>query len=101
MKTKQPKPWFNASGWMLRKLPKQCVADCTAAGAVDDAVEYWQKKLGFTVPQERARKWLERFGAWEAEEIAAWSDEETAARCLWILAGNAKENKGEAFGLVE
>ena len=89
--------WFDDNGWMNGTIPEECVADCSASGAVDEAVEYWVKKLGFDVPEPKAAEWLREYGAWDAEELA--DHEANARRVLWLACGDVKE-KGEWMGLI-
>lgn len=102
---KTPKPWFDLKyGWLQRKIPKQCVQDCARQGDCVDPCEDWVKRLpGFedsiAAVRERAEKWIQEYGAWEREEIKAFSDFDLAVRVLWIATGDIKEN-GEWFGLA-
>lgn len=72
------RPWFNKDGWILRRLPAECVTDCTAQGSVDASVEHWCERLGFKVPRERAISWLREMGAWSQLELASETDETLA-----------------------
>ena len=90
---------FNEYGYMTGEFPAACVEDCSHAGACDDDVEYWRKRLEFTVPRERAIAYMREFGAWEPEELDAMSDDDLAARILWIACGEIKE-QGDWAGLV-
>lgn len=76
-------------------LPAEAIKDCSASGRVDDAVEYWRKKLGFTVDRKLAIQDLQEYGAWEKEELEALSDDDLAEKILWLACGNFKD--GEDF----
>lgn len=95
---------FNEYGHWLGEFPAECVADCSASGAVDQSVAYWLKKLSFSVPREMAIKWLREFGAWPLETdeydtgLNDMSDDEIAGKVLWLACCDIKEN-GEWFGL--
>ncbi len=76
------------------ELTEECVRDCAASGAVDDAVAYW-----LTVPQvarqletltlEDSARILYGYGAWAAGELR---DLETnKGRILWIAAGDIRD----------
>jgi len=76
-------------------LPEECVQDCGAGGgAKDQAVEYWRKKLNFTVDRQKAIDCLQGYGAWEPEELEALSDEEIADKILWLACSNFAEWDG-------
>lgn len=47
---------------------------------------------------EDVRKWAAGFGAWEEEEIAAWSTDECAALVLQYCAGDLRELQALAPG---
>ena len=89
--------WFDHHGWLTEQLPSDCVLECSAAGAVDEAVAYWIKELDFDVPEPQAARWLKEFGAWDEEELANHDD--NVQRVLWLACCDIKEN-GEWFGLV-
>lgn len=94
------KPWFDAHGWIQKRLPREAIADCSASGPVDESVAYWRVKLHFEVPRDLAIAWLAEFGAWSSEELAALSDEDIAEKCLWLLCCDAREEKRQPFGLI-
>ena len=91
--------WFDEYGWLLRKLPEECVQDCTAPGRVDEAVEYWQKKLEFTVPRARAIEWLLESGGWSMDELSMRDDVWLAQAVLWLGCGEVQDY-GEWKGLL-
>jgi hypothetical protein len=94
------KPWFDEHGWMQKRVPRECIAECSAVGDVDESVHFWRAKLHFDVPRELAIAWLREFGAWTAEELATTSDETLAERCLWLMCCDARENKRQPDGLI-
>ena len=76
-------------------LPLDCIADCAASGAVDDAVAYWLRQpviasqLDGLSLLDTARI-LYGYGAWEAADLA---DLETnLGRILWLAAGDCRDN---------
>ena len=75
------------------QLNPDCIADCAAGGAVDDAVAFWTDTLGFTVNRARALAYLRSTGAWEREELDAATDETLARRVLWLACCNFKEGE--------
>lgn len=89
--------WFDENGWLVGQIPKQCIRDCSQAGAVDDAVARWVEQLDFDCPEPQAAKWLREFGAWDAEELA--DHEANNRRVLWIACCDIKE-QGEWLGLI-
>lgn len=92
-----PKYGYLASG----QFPADCIEDCSASGAVDDAVEYWRVNLNFASALEphrdHVKAYLKEFGAWddldEADIITL------ANRVLWIACWDIRE-QGEWAGLV-
>lgn len=96
MKTEE---WFDENGWLLKELPEECVKACHHSGQCDEDVEYWQKKLDFRVPRDKAQEWLRKYGAWTQEELQEKTDEELAQVVLWLACGDIQES-GEWFGLV-
>jgi hypothetical protein len=91
--------WFDEHGWIVRDIPAEAVPDCHHAGACDEGVEYWRKKLGFEVPRKLAIEWLADFGAWTREELAEAEPETLAERVLWLACADIAE-QGEWLGLV-
>ena len=75
------------------QLPAECIADCSASGSVDDAVDYWQRKLDFTVDRKSAEKYLRQTGGWDAAELAAEDDVTLARRVLWIACCDLREER--------
>jgi hypothetical protein len=88
---------FDSYGWFIGTLPEDCVSDCSAAGDVFAAAEYWRKEIDFQVPRELAARYLEAFGAWD--DLDTVEDETLARRVLWIACGDMKE-QGEWLGLI-
>lgn len=80
----------------IEELPRDCVDECSAPGPADNAVDYWRVHLGFTVNRERAIRCLQGYGAWSAEELSASSNDELAARVLWLACGSFNEYATEA-----
>lgn len=74
------------------KLTKQQVAEMSAAGSVDAAVEYWSRKVRRprNATPARLRAELKEYGAWNNEELQ--DDAMNWQRILWITAGNIKED---------
>lgn len=91
--------FFNQYGYFVGEFPEDCVVECSAAGEVKGAVEYWTGKLGFEVPRERAINYLAEFGAWSHAELNEMNDTDLAEKVLWLACCDIKEN-GEWFGLV-
>lgn len=75
----------------LTDLPPECIADCAHSGRCDDDVAHWMAELSFTVDRARAIRCLKGYGAWDDEELAASSDDELAARVLWLACGDFSE----------
>jgi len=75
---------------LVEDLPEECVRDCSTPGQdASEAVSYWRRRLGFTVPRAFAVDYLRGFGAWD--DLATADDETIAERVLWIFAGDARE----------
>ncbi len=79
------------------KLPIQCVQDCTAQGANDDAVDFWQRTCAeIEYPSREAMiTGLLEYGAWSEEELNALNDDELEQKVLWISCHNAKDEMNE------
>ncbi len=85
-------------GWLASgQFPADCIESCSASGSVDDAVEYWVRKLNFTPPRNHMERYLKEFGAWDALQTA--DDETLAQRILWTACCEIRE-QGEWLGLV-
>lgn len=50
--------------------------------------------LGTDEEKEAFRVFVSRFGAWSAEEIASWNDDELNALCIQFVAGDMREPVG-------
>lgn len=87
------RPWFDAHGWLIRRIPRECWRDCSAPGPADDSVAYWRERLHFSVPRELAIAWLREFGAWDADELNESSDNELADRVLWLASCDLRERR--------
>lgn len=95
--TFEPKYGYLASG----QFPEECIDDCSASGSVDDAVEYWRNKLGFSATLEPVRtlaeRYLKEYGAWD--DLAEADIDTLADRILWTACCDIRE-QGEWLGLV-
>lgn len=74
----------------IRTLPADCIKDCSAQGAVDDAVDYWVRKLGFEAPPWLLRDYLRSFGAWDSSQLC--DHQANLRRLLWSWACDCKRN---------
>lgn len=94
--TFDPRYGYLSSG----SFPADCIESCSASGAVDDAVEYWRKKLGLSEALEPVRPLVERylreFGAWD--DLATADIDTLADSVLWIACCDIAE-QGEWSGL--
>lgn len=68
----------------LSDLPPECIRDCSAAGQVSGAVDYWRKRLGLLMPRREAQAALARTGAWSVADLVACDNGTIAARILWL-----------------
>lgn len=82
--------WFDGRD-AVAPLPADCVADCSTSGAVDEAVDYWIKKLSFEAPSWLLRDYLQGYGVWDAAELC--DHQANLKRLLWIWASNCREYK--------
>jgi hypothetical protein len=78
--------WFDRLGWSVQLLPPDCVADCSAQGSVDEAVDYWVGKLGFEAPAWLLRRYLKRYGIWDRRELC--DHQQNLRRLLWDWCGS-------------
>jgi hypothetical protein len=74
-----------------------CILGCSHSGRCDDDVEFWVKELNFAdgLPVEKAKRYLQEYGAWDEEELENMSDDDVAQRVLWIFCGNIKDEAHE------
>lgn len=90
-------------GWLASgSFPRECIAECSAGGRVDDAVSYWCKRLNFTEAlaphRELVERYLREYGAWE--DLGTADMETLAHRVLWTACCDMAET-GECWaGLV-
>lgn len=91
--------WFHDTGELKEEIPKDCVEACSHGGQCDSDIEYWQKKLTFDVPREKAIDWLLEYGAWSKEELKALPDVELAHKVLWLACNDIME-QDEWLGLI-
>lgn len=92
------KPYFDTFGNFIGTIPRDCVTDCAAKGDVTEAVQFWVKKLRFSVPRDKAMPYIRAFGAYTAEELADMSDFRIDCFCLWQACCDIKE-EGDYYGL--
>ncbi|QPN63684.1 hypothetical protein [Synechococcus sp. CBW1004] len=88
--------WFHGS-FSHGLLPADCVADCSASGPVDDAVEYWVRRLDFDGPPWMIRHHLRGYGAWSTADLC--DHQANRRRLLWIWACNCCE--GDSLLVLE
>src|SRR5271165_655290 len=89
-------------GWLASgQFPVDCIAECSASGRVDEAVEHWRKKLKLSEALEPVRPLVERYlreyGAWD--DLAEADIDTLADRVLWTACCDIRE-QGEWGGLV-
>lgn len=96
---KAPSLFDKQGNYTGEPFPPECVAECSASGAVDEAVASWCTKLGFAVPHDLACRWLQGFGAWSRWELRQETNETISQRVLWLACSSIKED-GEWHGLV-
>lgn len=78
--------------YYIEDFPTKAIAECSAVGDVNGAVDYWVKKLGFQPDPEAARRTLREYGAWDETELA--DDEANKRRLLWVMLGDFAEWDG-------
>lgn len=79
---------------LIEDLPQECIEDCSASGAVDDAVAYWieEPRVAAVFAQLKPRdlrECLRGYGAWDDDELA--DDDANRRRILWIACGNFRD----------
>lgn len=79
------------------QFPADCIESCSAQGSVDEAVEYWVKRLAFDPPRKLVESYLKEYGAWG--DLQEADDEILARRVLWTAMCDIRE-QGEWFGLM-
>ena len=93
--TDRNRPWFDGSGYLLRRLPAACIEECSGPGERGPAVRHWVRRLKFEVPRAVAIEWLAQFGAWDRAELADTDSETLAGRVLWLLCCDANEMRAQ------
>jgi hypothetical protein len=88
--------WFHGP-WSDGELPADCVADCSASGPVDEAVEFWVRRLDFDGPAWLIRRHLRGYGAWSTTDLC--DHQANRRRLLWIWACNCRE--GDSLLVLE
>ena len=89
--------FFDEYGNFIGKIPDKAIEECSKGGR--DAYYYvavWVDILGFECPQELAKEYLQKFGAYEDLDKA---DESTINRRVFWLACCELNESGEFFGL--
>lgn len=81
--------WFQGRA-AISRLPEDCIADCSAQGAVDEAVAYWVKRLQIEAPAWLLREHLRGYGAWDQRDLC--DHQANLERLLWIWACDCREN---------
>lgn len=81
--------WFDEHSYAIQEPPADCIADCSAQGRVDDAVDYWVRKLSFEAPAWLLRRYLKRFGAWDRSDLC--DHQQNLRRLLWTWCSGIKE----------
>ena len=82
--------YLDSTGYeLVRDLPEDCIAECSASGSVDSAIAYWKDKLGFDAPIGSTKAYLASIGSWETSDL---QDHETnLERLLWLVCCDIKE----------
>jgi hypothetical protein len=80
--------WFDGR-WVCEAPPAQAVADCSARGANDDAVDHWVTRLGFDGPPELIRQHLRDYGAWSNRDLT--DHHQNLRRLFWIWCHDIRE----------
>jgi hypothetical protein len=89
--------WFHDRD-AIKSPPAECVADCSAQGSVDDAVEYWVSELVFDGPAWLIREHLRGYGAWDRRELC--DHQQNLRRLLWIWCCDIAENGDDLLYLM-
>lgn len=80
--------WFEGRQ-AIKAPPIDCVLDCSAQGPVDNAVEFWVRKLGFGGPAWLIRQHLRGYGAWDRRELC--DHQANLRRLLWVWCNDIRE----------
>jgi hypothetical protein len=92
--------FFDASGNFIGEIEVACVNDCARVGDCLPNVIYWQKRLNFLAPREKAIDFLAKTGGWAREELHEKTDVFISRRVLWLACHDIKTH-GEFYGLNE
>jgi hypothetical protein len=90
-----PKPttvtWFDGeSGTDILEVPFDAIDACSHPGPCDDDVARWLPHVKWLASPDTIRKCLQRYGAWNREELA--DDNTNRARALCLAASDISEN---------
>lgn len=91
--------WFDSTGCSIKEPPDECIRDCSGQGRVDEAVDYWVRKLGFEAPAWKLRRYLRGFGAWEPDELC--DHQQNLRRLLWTWCGQLSDEGPDVLCLTD
>lgn len=81
--------WFDGRQ-AIRELPAECIKDCSRPGPVDEAVDYWVRRLDLQAPPWLLRQHLKGFGAWDRSELC--NHNANLRRLLWTWSCSCQED---------
>ena len=82
--------WFSGRS-AISNLPQSCVMECSAQGSVDDACDYWVKRLNLEAPPWLLREHLREYGAWSRAELC--DHQANLRRLIWTWACDCRERQ--------
>ena len=73
-----------------RKLPPECITECSGSGDQYGNVKWWVEKLNFDGPVELFKEYLDGHGCWDDEQLKDHYENRT--RVLWLWACYCSED---------
>ena len=67
----------------IEDFPAECIAECSAPGDCQPAVEDWLERVHFDPDPIDVRSYLKDQGAWTDDELT--DDDENRKRAFWIM----------------
>ena len=84
--------WHSSGcGRIETAIPEDAIADCSASGRNDEAVDYWASKIERPerATPELLAACLKEYGAWDKEELE--DDEQNWKRWVWIACHDLRD----------
>jgi hypothetical protein len=81
------------------ELPQNLIDSIPSSGAADNAVAEARQYFNIEVPENDLRRFLKRYGAWDAEELS--DHDANIDRLIWLACLDCRENETTYFYMGE